>query len=115
MATPDKATLSDSRKLAIQADMTRHFPSGVIGVDDSERRDVFRALNDRLLDKHVELHLAEGVQYPGSVEILAVDVLLHEAQCFYAARKDHLSVTDYVTDFPDIVARSKVFAEVSYK
>lgn len=112
MVTPNKPTLSDARKLAIQADMTRRFPSGVIGQDEEKREEVFAALFDRLIEEYFVLQTADGAPIPEKDEWHVKQIVIGHSLEFYASRKDHLSVTDYVTDFLDIVATTRTLVAV---
>lgn len=92
---PPLLVLSDKLKRRIQADLSAHVESGVIG-PPGYRTQTIRMLNNMILERYATMPEHD-------CSIRTRDYLVNAAESFYAIRTDYLSVTDYVTDFPDIV------------
>ena len=100
--------LSDELKARIRNDFERNVQSSVIGFP-GDRAMTFKLLNEVLLVRYFTLCHNGTPVVPGSVMYENLENLLTEAaESFYAKRRDPLSVNDYPTDFPDIVALSKL-------
>ncbi len=104
--TPDAPlVMNTTLKLAIQKDLLVRVKRATIGLC-GVRSLVFVDFNTAMLSRYFSLRFLDGSSLPpsGGLE-RAMDELTVAALLFYANRTDHLSVTDYVTDFPEIVKR----------
>ncbi len=104
MTATNLPTVSDAQKIQIQRAVSQQFPTGVIGVGREERLVALLALNQYLFSCHLDLCFSEdGTKVAETFMPTMLDDLALEGLKFYANRRDYLSVTDYVTDLPEIL------------
>lgn len=101
LAATERAEKADGVKYAIQEDLIAHAKTPEIGLP-GKRRQTFALLNEHLLTKHFSLRYLDGGKVPQHHK--SAEEIVESAEQYYAHRCDVLSVADYVTDFPDIVA-----------
>jgi hypothetical protein len=94
-------------KRRIREDLTVLLPEGIIG-KQGERDKVFDLMNQVICKKHLTLCFVDGSPIFHNIRNMAMMELVIHADRFYARRLDLLSVSDYVTDFLDIVRNSEL-------
>ncbi len=98
--------LDDTFKAKITKHLVTLVTRPVIGPTAHDREKVFALFNKAILERHLLLLPFEGHEDLSAPE--AEERLNYMAYNFYQNRPGFLSISDYVTDFLDIVRNSKL-------
>ncbi len=93
-------------KSHIQSEVSRRFVGATIEPDEEARAEMFSALTHFLTRDFILLLNAENEAIEASQG--TIEAIVNASSRFYEGRRSYLSITDFVTDFPDI-ARSAGF------